>query len=73
MLNENESNKIFFQITKLFNSENSILRRLLYLMIKELKNENSIFIITSSILKDVTSNLDVYRANAVRLVPVICD
>lgn len=70
---EVESTSLFFSITKLFQSNNYDLRRMIYLMIKELKSESSIYIITSSLTKDMNSKIDLFRMNALRTIPIIID
>ena len=70
---EVESTSLFFSITKLFQSNNYDLRRMIYLMIKELRNESSIYIITSSLTKDMNSKIDLFRRNALRTIPIIID
>ena len=70
---EVESTSLFFSITKLFQSNNYDLRRMIYLMIKELRNESSIYIITSSLTKDMNSKIDLFRMNALRTIPIIID
>lgn len=46
---------------------------MIYLMIKELKSESSIYIITSSLTKDMNSKIDLFRMNALRTIPIIID
>nr|PVC51465.1 coat protein, gamma subunit [Theileria orientalis] len=66
-LTESESSGIFFGVTRLFEADDERLRRLIYLLIKSLPvNETEIFIVTSSLTKDMNSNNYVYRANAIR-------
>ena len=46
---------------------------MIYLIIKELKSESSIYIITSSLTKDMNSKIDLFRMNALRTIPIIID
>jgi len=70
---ESESTELFFAITKLFQSQDEKLRRIVYLIIKELRNESSIYIITQCITKDMNSKTDLFRMNALRTIPIIID
>lgn len=54
-------------MTKLFQSKDVILRRLVYLGIKELSSiADDVIIVTSSLTKDMTGKEDLYRAAAIR-------
>ncbi|GAB66723.1 coat protein gamma subunit [Plasmodium cynomolgi strain B] len=73
-LTPQECTDIFFNITKLFQSNNERLRRMVYLLIKSLPvNEKEVFIVTSSLTKDMNSANDCYRANAIRVLSKIID
>ncbi|VUZ96132.1 coatomer subunit gamma, putative [Plasmodium vivax] len=73
-LTSQECTDIFFNITKLFQSNNERLRRMIYLLIKSLPvNEKEVFIVTSSLTKDMNSANDCYRANAIRVLSKIID
>ncbi|KJP85848.1 hypothetical protein AK88_04496 [Plasmodium fragile] len=73
-LTSQECTDIFFNITKLFQSNNERLRRMVYLLIKSLPvNEKEVFIVTSSLTKDMNSANDCYRANAIRVLSKIID
>ncbi|CRH00322.1 coatomer subunit gamma, putative [Plasmodium relictum] len=73
-LTSQECTDIFFSITKLFQSNNERLRRMVYLLIKNLPvSEKEIFIVTSSLTKDMNSANDCYRANAIRVLSKIID
>lgn len=73
-LSSQECTDIFFSITKLFQSNNERLRRMVYLLIKNLPvSEKEIFIVTSSLTKDMNSANDCYRANAIRVLSKIID
>jgi len=69
-----EATDVFFAMTKLFQSNDIILRRLVYLGIKELCGvaEDTI-IVTSSLTKDMTGREDQYRASAIRALCRITD
>ena len=68
---ESESTTLFFSITKLFQSPNKELRRMIYLAVKEMRNEQSLYILTSSITKDINSKDDLFRMNSIRVTPVV--
>jgi coatomer protein complex subunit gamma len=70
---ENESTTLFFSITRLFQSENLDLRRIIYLIIKELQKDPSIYIMTASLIKDLSSKIDLFRMNALRTVSIIVE
>lgn len=73
-LTSQECTDIFFSITKLFQSNSERLRRMVYLLIKNLPvSEKEIFIVTSSLTKDMNSANDCYRANAIRVLSKIID
>ena len=61
-------------MTKLFQSKDVVLRRLVYLAIKELSNiAEDVIIVTSSLTKDMTGKEDNYRAPAIRALCCIVD
>ncbi|KAM0007302.1 putative clathrin/coatomer adaptor, adaptin-like, coatomer/calthrin adaptor appendage [Helianthus debilis subsp. tardiflorus] len=69
-----EATKVFFSVTKLFQSKDIGLRRMVYLIIKELSpSSDEVIIVTSSLMKDMNSKTDVYRANAIRVLCRITD
>lgn len=69
-----EATTLFFAITKLFQSKDVVLRRLVYLGIKELSSiANDVIIVTSSLTKDMTGREDMYRAAAIRALCCITD
>jgi coatomer protein complex subunit gamma len=73
---EVEATEMFFSSTKLFVSDDASLRRMLYLFIKEfyvLCDFNNVIIVTSSLTKDMTCDIDLYRANALRVLSRIID
>jgi len=69
-----EATDVFFAMTKLFQSNDHTLRRLVYLGIKELccMAEHTI-IVTSSLTKDMNGREDQYRAPAIRALCRITD
>lgn len=69
-----EITEIFFSVTKLFQSKNSNLRRMVYLIIKDIcPSSDEVIIVTSSLMKDMNSKIDLYRANAIRVLCCIAD
>lgn len=73
-LTTQEATDIFFATTKLFQSKDVMLRRLVYLTIKELSTlAQDVIIVTSSLTKDMTGKEDLYRAAAIRALCSITD
>ncbi|XP_025417234.1 coatomer subunit gamma-2 [Sipha flava] len=69
-----EATDTFFAMTKLFQSRDIILRRMVYLGIKELSGiAEDVIIVTSSLTKDMTGKEDTYRAAAIRALCSITD
>ncbi|GAA0145482.1 vesicle coat protein [Lithospermum erythrorhizon] len=69
-----EATGVFFAVTKLFHSKDVALRRMVYLIIKELSpSSDEVIIVTSSLIKDMNSRTDMYRANAIRVLCRITD
>lgn len=69
-----EATEVFFAVTKLFQSKDLGLRRMVYLMIKELSpSSDEVIIVTSCLMKDMNSRTDMYRANAIRVLCRITD
>ena len=69
-----EATAAFFAMTKLFQSKDVMLRRMLYLCIKEMANiANDVIIVTSSLTKDMTGKEDLYRGPAIRALCRITD
>lgn len=61
-------------MTKLFQSKDVTLRRLVYLAIKEMaKIADDVIIVTSSLTKDMTGKEDQYRASAIRALISVID
>lgn len=70
----NEATSAFFAMTKLFQCKDIMLRRVLYLCIKEMANiANDVIIVTSSLTKDMTGKEDLYRGPAIRALCRITD
>ncbi|NP_001036846.1 nonclathrin coat protein gamma1-COP [Bombyx mori] len=73
-LTTQEATDIFFATTKLFQSKDVVLRRLVYLCIKELSPmAQDVIIVTSSLTKDMTGKDDEYRPAAIRALCSITD
>eukprot|EP00128_Syssomonas_multiformis_P002981 Colp12_sorted_trinity150504_noHs@28643 len=69
-----EATEAFFAVTKLFQSKDVTLRRLVYLTIKEMSSmADDVIIVTSSLTKDMTGREDMYRASAIRALIKITD
>lgn len=65
-----EANDLFIDTTKLFQSKDIILRRIVYQVLKELApfaEDGHKIIVHSSLTKDMNSKIDLYRANAIRV------
>jgi vesicle coat complex subunit len=61
-------------MTKLFQSKDVMLRRMIYLCIKEMATiANDVIIVTSSLTKDMTGKEDLYRGPAIRALCRITD
>jgi len=75
-LTSTEVTEVFFGVTKLFQSQDPYLRRMMYLFIKEVAetcNPDDVIIVTSSLTKDMNSSDDLYRANSIRVLARIID
>jgi coatomer protein complex subunit gamma len=69
-----ELTELFFSVTKLFQCSNARLRRMVYLLIKDLEpSETEVFIAMSMLIKDMNSNNDSFRANSIRVLSRILD
>lgn len=74
VLGTTEATEAFFAMTKLFQSKDVVLRRMVYLGIKELATiAEDVIIVTSSLTKDMTGKEDTYRAPAIRALTSITD
>ena len=73
-LSAEEATGLFFGVTKLFQSKDATLRRLIFLAISELaQKEDQAFIVISSLEKDINGNIDLFRANAIRVIAKILE
>ncbi|KAL4437499.1 hypothetical protein ABPG77_003480 [Micractinium sp. CCAP 211/92] len=71
---KSEASDVFFSVTKLFQHKDVHLRRMVYLIIKEIiPSSDEVIIITSSLMKDMNSSNDLYRSNAIRVLCRIID
>ena len=72
-----EATELFFASTKLFvDVQDMSLRRLVYLFIKEIQplcDPSDVIIVTSCLTKDMTCDVGLYRANAIRVLVNIID
>ncbi|RUS15766.1 adaptin N terminal region-domain-containing protein, partial [Endogone sp. FLAS-F59071] len=70
-----EATELFFNVTKLFQSKDTALRQMVYLVIKELSSiAEDVIMVTQSLIKDIQTKSDViYRANAIRALCKITD
>lgn len=74
VLSSEEATVVFFSVTKLFQANEPTLRRLVYLAIKELAHSaEEVIIVTNCLTKDINSEVDMYRANATRVLCTITD
>merc|ERR1712078_839034 len=74
VFSQSEATEVFFSCTKLFQSSDANLRRLVYLMIKALPpGSDEVIIVTSSLMKDMTSNSELYKGNSIRVLCRILD
>ncbi|CAG0888512.1 unnamed protein product [Cyprideis torosa] len=73
-LGTREATDAFFAMTKLFQSKDLVLRRMVYLGIKELSGiAEDVIIVTSSLTKDMNGKEDMYRAAAIRALCMITE
>jgi len=67
-----ETTEVFFGVTKLLQAKDQQLRRLIYLVLKELKpSPEEVIIVVATLTKDMNSKMDLYRANAIRVLGAI--
>jgi len=73
-LTSDEATNVFIASTKLFQSKDVALRRMVHLLLKELapKAEDTI-IAFATLIKDVNSDVELNRANAIRVISGIMD
>ena len=73
-LTEAESTDVFFRITKLFQCPDVNLRRMVYLVLKEIRpKDTEVFIVISSLQRDITGTVDLFRSNSLRVLARILD
>lgn len=70
-----EATDLFFNVIKLFQSKDTSLRQMMYLVIKELSGiAEDVIMVTQSLIKDIQSKQEtIYRANAIRALCLITD
>lgn len=69
-----EASEVFFAVTKLFQNKDINLRRMVYLCIKDIcPSADEVIIVTSSLMKDMNSKVDLYRSNSIRVLCSIID
>ena len=71
-----ELTEMFFGVTKLFQSHNVNLRRMVYLFIKEVAeacDKDDVVMVTASLTRDMHSDEDLFRANSIRVLAKIID
>ena len=67
-LSTKEQDDLFFAFMKLFQSQNTRLRRMVYVLLKDIsEGATSVFMVTNSLSKDMQSKDDSFRANAIRV------
>ncbi|CDH50687.1 coatomer subunit gamma [Lichtheimia corymbifera JMRC:FSU:9682] len=73
--NTKEATDLFFNVIKLFQSKDTSLRQMMYLVIKELSGvAEDVIMVTQSLIKDIQSKQEtIYRANAIRALCLITD
>lgn len=65
---QREATEIFFAMTKLFQHQDTNMRKMMYLTIKAMSTmADDVIIVTSSLTKDMTGKTDAYRAGAIRV------
>eukprot|EP00761_Pharyngomonas_kirbyi_P008188 gb/GECH01008199.1/.p1 GENE.gb/GECH01008199.1/~~gb/GECH01008199.1/.p1 ORF type:complete len:868 (+),score=209.99 gb/GECH01008199.1/:1-2604(+) len=73
-LSRSEATKLFLNVTMLFQSNNLSLRRLVYLVIKELsEHADQLFVAVNTLANDMNNPNEVCHANAIRALTKICD
>eukprot|EP00727_Mastigamoeba_balamuthi_P007460 m51a1_g3334 putative coatomer subunit gamma-like (888) ;mRNA; f:379003-382858 len=73
-LTRSEATDLFFAATKLFQSKDILLRRAMFLILKELVPlADNVIMMVSSLSKDITGKVDGFRSNAIRVLTRITD
>lgn len=70
---EDEMSNLFFSITKLFQSDEKHLKRMLYLSLKYMTDSPFLCMITNCITRDIKSDNPEIKSNALRILPFILD
>ena len=74
IISTSEATGAFFASTKLFQSQDTALRRMIYIAIRELAHlSDDVIIVTSSLTKDLTGKQEVLRAGALRALCTVID
>ncbi|KAL3314226.1 Coatomer subunit gamma-2 [Cichlidogyrus casuarinus] len=74
VLTRNEATEAFFAMTKLFQCNNTAIRRMVYVAIKELADQaDDVIIVTSSLTKDMNGPEMAFRGPAIRALCKITD
>jgi len=71
-----EASEVFFGVTKLFQSTDGNLRRMVYLFLKEVAESTDateVIIVVQSLCKDMNNSVDIYRSNSIRTLAKIID
>ena len=71
-----DAEAVFFGVTKLFQSQDGNLRRMVYLFLKavaESTDASSLIIVTQSLVKDMFNETLLYKGNALRVLSSIVD
>lgn len=73
-LTPTDATEVFFSSTRLFQTNDVILRRMVYMLIKALVGvANDIIIVHQSLMKDMNGTNDMYRGPAIRALAAIID
>lgn len=73
-INKKEATDVFFGVTKLFQSKDVPLRRMVYVVLKELaKISDDVLIAIAILSKDMVSELEPFRANSIRVISRVVD
>jgi coatomer protein complex subunit gamma len=73
-ISKKEATNVFFAVTKLFQSKDVPLRRMVYVVLKELaKISDDVLIAIAILSKDMASELEPFRANSLRTIARVVD
>ena len=71
---DNELESLFFSITKLFQSTDQELRRMVYLIVKNLNVKSTYsYVITGVLMTDINKNNNMFRANSFQILGKIME